>query len=82
LHFVAGEGEDGGMGEIVNLRRAKKQRERQAAEQAAAESRVRHGRTGAAKQAERMAEEQRKAALDGATLDGAGPCDGRAGEGN
>ncbi len=57
------------MGEIVNLRRVKKQRERETAEQAAAENRVRHGRTGAAKQAERMAEERRREAFDGAKLD-------------
>jgi hypothetical protein len=57
------------MGEIVNLRRVKKQRERDAAEQRAAENRVRHGRTGAAKKAERMTEERRQAALDGAKTD-------------
>jgi hypothetical protein len=53
------------MGEIVNLRRVKKQRERDTDAQAAAENRVRHGRTGAAKKAERLAEERRQAALDG-----------------
>jgi Domain of unknown function (DUF4169) len=58
--------EDGGMGEIVNLRQIKKQREREAAAKAAAENRVRHGRTGAAKQAERMEQQRREAALDGA----------------
>jgi hypothetical protein len=60
------------MGEIVNLRTVKKQRARDAAGQAAAENRVRHGRTGAAKQAERIAEERRRAALDGAKVDDAG----------
>jgi hypothetical protein len=53
------------MAEIVNLRRVKKARSRVAAAQEAAESRVRHGRTGAQKRADRMAEERRQAALDG-----------------
>jgi Domain of unknown function (DUF4169) len=57
------------MGEIVNLRRVKKQRERQAAAQAAAENRVRHGRTGAVKAADRMDEERRRVALDGAQVE-------------
>jgi hypothetical protein len=61
--------EDGGMGEIVNLRRVKKQRERAAAAQAAAENRVRHGRSDAAKQADRKAENRLRAALDGARMD-------------
>jgi len=54
------------MGEIVNLNRVKKQRAKAVAVQAAAENRVRHGRTGAAKKAERLAEERRQAALNGA----------------
>jgi hypothetical protein len=54
------------MGEIVNLRQVKKQREREAAAKVAAENRVRHGRTGAAKKAERMEADRREAALDGA----------------
>ena len=57
------------MGEIVNLRRTRKQRERAAAEQAAAENRVRHGRTGAAKKAEKIEEERRRVALDGAKVE-------------
>ena len=61
------------MGEIVNLRQVKKQRERAAAAKQAAENRVRHGRTGAAKQADRMAERRREAALDGAKVDGEEP---------
>ena len=60
------------MGEIVNLRKVKKRRERTVAEQQAAENRVRHGRTGVAKQAERMAEARRQAALDGAKVDDPG----------
>jgi hypothetical protein len=66
LDWGCGGEEDGGMGEIVNLRRIKKQRDRAAAEQAAAENRVRHGRTLAAKKAERIEQERGEAALDGA----------------
>jgi len=57
------------MGEIVNLRQIKKQRERAAAAKLAAENRVRHGRTGTAKKADKMAEERQQAALDGAKKD-------------
>ncbi len=57
------------MGEIVNLRQVKKQREREAAERLAAENRARHGRTTSAKKAERLAEELRQATLDGAKKD-------------
>jgi hypothetical protein len=60
------------MGEIVNLRQVKKQREREAAELAAAENRARHGRTVAARKAERLAEERRRALLDGAKKDDPG----------
>ncbi len=58
------------MGEIVNLRRVKKQRERAEAEALAAENRARHGRTAAEKKAERMTEARRQAVLDGARKDG------------
>jgi hypothetical protein len=57
------------MGEIVNLQRFKKQRERAAAAVLAAENRERHGRTVAEKRAERLAEERRKALIDGAKKD-------------
>ena len=57
------------MGEIVNLRQVKKQRAKAAAAAVAAENRVRHGRTGAAKQVERMEAERQKAVLDGAKKD-------------
>jgi len=53
------------MGEIVNLKRAKKQREREAAARLARENRVRHGRTGAAKENDRREEQRRRDALDG-----------------
>ncbi len=54
------------MGEIVNLRQMKKRRERDAQAAAAAENRVRHGRTGAQKENDRRVEERRSALLDGA----------------
>ncbi len=54
------------MGEIVNLRRMKKRREHDAQAAAAAENRVRHGRTFAQKENDRRAEERRIARLDGA----------------
>ena len=54
------------MGEIVNLRQMKKRRERDAKAAAAAENRVRHGRTGAQKDNDRRTEERRIALLDGA----------------
>ncbi len=53
------------MGEIVNLRRVKKQRAQAEADAQAAENRVRHGRSAAQKRAERLAEQRRQAALDG-----------------
>jgi hypothetical protein len=45
------------MGDVVNLRRARKARVRSAAEQQAAEARARHGRTGAERAADRSAQE-------------------------
>ena len=57
------------MGEIVNLRRVKKQRARDGAAQAAAENRIRHGRTGAEKAADRMEQGRARRALDGARRD-------------
>jgi hypothetical protein len=54
------------MGEIVNLRQIRKRRERDAKAAAAAENRVRHGRTGAQKDNDRRAEARRIALLDGA----------------
>ncbi len=53
------------MAEIVNLRRVKKQRAQADAEALAAENRVRHGRTGAQKRADRLAEQRTQATLDG-----------------
>ncbi len=53
------------MGEIVNLQRAKKRLAREAAIQAAAENRTRHGRTTAQKANNARAEQRRRDALDG-----------------
>ena len=56
------------MDEIVNLRRVKKQREREAKAALAAENRARHGRTVAQKANDRRAEERREAHLNGARI--------------
>jgi hypothetical protein len=61
--------QDAEMGEIVNLRRVKKQRARLEAEQKASENRVRHGRTSAAKQADEAEERRRRELLEQARLD-------------
>ncbi len=53
------------MGEIVNLRRVKKQRLRDEQAQTARENRIRHGRTGAAKANDARATARRQAELDG-----------------
>ncbi len=53
------------MGEIVNLNKARKARERQEAEATAAANRTRHGRTKAEKANDARAEARRKALLDG-----------------
>lgn len=57
------------MAEIVNLRLVKKQRARDGAAQAAAENRIRHGRTGAEKAADRMEQARARRTLDGARRD-------------
>ncbi len=54
------------MGEIVNLNKTRKARERQEAEAAAAANRAKHGRTKAEKANDVRAEARRKALLDGA----------------
>lgn len=52
------------MGEIVNLRRVKKQLARAEAGQAAKENRIRHGRTGTEKANDAREAARRQAALD------------------
>lgn len=54
------------MAEIVNLRREKKRRARAEAAQAAAENRIRHGRTAAAKQNDAREATRTAQRLDGA----------------
>ena len=54
------------MAEIVNLRRARKDRDRQAAERQATENRARFGQGKAARKVAEQAEEQRYRLLDGA----------------
>ena len=57
------------MAEIVNLRRVKRQRAREEAVAQAAENRVRHGRTGAQKAADRQEAARRETAHAGRKLD-------------
>lgn len=52
-------------GEVVNLRRARKAREREEARARAAENRVRHGRTKAAKSLDRLNIERADERLEG-----------------
>lgn len=54
------------MGDIVNLRQVRKARDKAEKEAKAVENRIRHGRSGARKAADRLAREQREALLDGA----------------
>lgn len=52
------------MGEVVNLRRAAKQRDREAEALEAAENRVRHGRTKAERANDARTEAERRKRLD------------------
>ena len=61
------------MAEIVNLTRTRKARQRDAADQRAAENRVRHGRTKAQKQNDACEAERRTALLDGLRTGEAAP---------
>ena len=54
------------MAEIVNLRQARKAAAKARHDEAAAENRVRHGRTGAQKQADRLEAERTSRAHEGA----------------
>lgn len=58
------------MGDLLNLNKARKARARAEAAATAAANRAKHGRTGAAKAADRQAEERRRTLLDGARLEG------------
>ena len=57
--------QDDQMGEIVNLRRAKKQRAKADQAQLAKENRIRHGRTAAAKTNATLEQARHQAKLDG-----------------
>jgi hypothetical protein len=61
--------QDGDMGEIVNLRRVKKARQRAAEAEAARQNRVRHGRTAAEKANDDRARQRQAQAIDAARLD-------------
>lgn len=61
------------MGEVVNLNRFRKQAARRAAAAKAAENRVRHGRSGAAKAKERTERDQAGRRLDGARIEDGDP---------
>lgn len=56
------------MGEIVNLRLARKQRARQAAQEKARQNRARHGRTAAEQANDRLGAERAAATLEGKRL--------------
>jgi hypothetical protein len=56
------------MAEPVNLNRARKARAKAARREQAAANRIRHGRTGAEKAADRLAAARREALLDAARL--------------
>ena len=56
------------MGEVVNLRRERKRQARAVAEEKAAENRVRFGRTGAQKAADRAEAERARRAHEGGEL--------------
>jgi hypothetical protein len=57
------------MGQIVNLRRVKKARQRTAAAEAAQQNRVRHGRTAAQKANDARAQRRQTEAADNARLE-------------
>lgn len=57
------------MGDVINLRQARKARDRKLAEQAASEARARHGRTKAERALEKAEAEKLSRAVDQAKLD-------------
>jgi hypothetical protein len=63
------------MAELVNLRAARKRKERAEKERKAEENRAHHGRTGAQKKAETTARDRDAAALDGHRRETAAPQD-------
>jgi hypothetical protein len=57
------------MGDVINLRQARKARDRKVAAQAASEARARHGRTKAERALEKAEAEKLDRAIDQAKLD-------------
>jgi len=57
------------MGDVINLRQARKARDRKAVEQAAAEARALHGRTRAQRKLEKAEAEKLTRAVDQAKLE-------------
>jgi hypothetical protein len=70
LHDIVPVRQDGIMGEIVNLKQARKRLERARREAEAAANRVRYGRTAAEKRTDALETGRRERAQDGARLDG------------
>ena len=62
-----------GMGEIVNLRKMRRQRDRDQASQQAADNRARFGRTRTEVERDRQGQARQQAVLDGARLDAPPP---------
>ena len=60
---------DGGLGEVVNLRMARKRAKRRDAEARADENRIRHGRTAAERRNEALHAERAERLLEGARRD-------------
>lgn len=58
------------MADIVNLRLARKRRDRATKDEAAAENRARHGRTKAEKQLDRATADKERSFVDGHRRDG------------
>lgn len=63
------------MAEIINLRRARKDRQRQAADVLAAENRARHGRTRAERQRDRTEAERLDRTVNAARREPVSPTD-------
>ena len=67
------------MGEVVNLRLARRRRARAAREAEADANRARHGRSGAERRAQALAEDGERRRLDGHRLSGDAPVEANGG---
>jgi hypothetical protein len=65
LHHPEPGSSSAGMGDIINLRRARKKAERQAAERNAASNRLLHGRSKAERKLETLRDAEARRELDG-----------------